>query len=108
MRCPGDGAATSAFCYNFLMTIGIAGPKQKAARRRAVAGFLIAAIIVGTGLILLGLLGDFLADWMWFSSIGYRQVFWTTFGAKAGVFFMVFRARSDRGPLCSCGVSTPA
>jgi uncharacterized protein len=72
------------------MTIGIAGPKQNAPRRRAVAGFLIAAIIVGIGLILLGLLGDFLVDWMWFSSIGYPQVFWTMFGAKAEVFFVVF------------------
>jgi len=74
------------------MTIGIAGPKQNAPQRRAVAGFLVAAIIVGTGMILLGLLGDFLVDWMWFSSIGYPQVFWTTIGAKVGIFFVVFAA----------------
>jgi uncharacterized protein len=72
------------------MTIGIAGPALNAPRRRAVVGLLIAAIIVGIGLILLGLLGDLLVDWMWFSSIRYRQVFWTTIGAKAAVFFVVF------------------
>jgi len=74
------------------MMIGIAGPALNAPRRRVVAGFLIAAMIVGVGLILLGLLGDFLIDWMWFSSIGYSQVFWTTIGAKAAVFLVVFAA----------------
>ena len=72
------------------MIIGIAGPALNSPRRRAVVGLLIAAIIVGIGLILLGLLGDLLVDWMWFSSIGYRQVFWTTIGAKAAVFIVVF------------------
>lgn len=74
------------------MTIGTAGPALNAPRRRAVVGFLIAAIIAGIGLILLGVVGDFLVDWMWFSSIGYPQVFWTTIGAKAGLFFVVFAA----------------
>ena len=74
------------------MTIGIAGPKQNAPQRHAVAGFLIAAIIVGTGMILVGFLGNFLVDWMWFSSIGYPQVFRKTIGAKAGIFFVVFAA----------------
>ncbi len=55
-------------------------------------GLIIAAIVVGMGLILLGLAGDFLVDWMWFSSIGYPQVFWTTIAAKAGIFFMAFTA----------------
>jgi len=72
------------------MTIGIAGPKQNAPQRHAVAGFLIAAIIVGTGMILLGFLGNFLVDWMWFSSIGYPQVFRKTIGAKVGIFLVVF------------------
>jgi uncharacterized protein len=74
------------------MTIGIAGPALNDPRRRVVAGFLIAAMIAGVGLILLGLLGDLLIDWMWFSSIGYSQVFWTTIAAKAAVFFAVFAA----------------
>ena len=74
------------------MTIGIAGPGPKAPRRSAAVGFIIAAIIVVIGLILLALASDFLVDWMWFSSIGYRQVFWTTIGAKTLVFLVVFAA----------------
>ncbi|RZM98405.1 hypothetical protein CWO91_37175 [Bradyrhizobium genosp. SA-3] len=74
------------------MTIGISGPERKAPGRSAVVGFIIAAIIAAIGLILLALVGDFLVDWMWFSSIGYEQVFWTTIGAKAAVFLVVFAA----------------
>jgi uncharacterized protein len=74
------------------MTIGIAGPERKVPGRSAVVGFIVAAIVVAISLILLGLVGDFLVDWMWFSSIGYPQVFWTTIGTKAGVFFVVFSA----------------
>ena len=74
------------------MTIGIAGPGQKAPRRSAVAGVILAAIIIGFGLILLGVADDILVDWMWFSAIGYSQVFWTTIGAKAAVFSVVFTA----------------
>jgi uncharacterized protein len=72
------------------MTIGIAGPNRKAPGRNAVVGFIIAAIVAGIGLILLGLAGDFLVDWMWFSSIGYLQIFWTTIGTKAAVFLTAF------------------
>src|SRR6476646_1619705 len=74
------------------MTIGITGPERKAPRRSAVVGFIIAAGVVGIFLILLGLASDFLVDWLWFSSIGYLQVFWTTIGAKAAVFFAVWTA----------------
>jgi uncharacterized protein len=74
------------------MTIGITGPAPKAPGRSAVVGFIIAAIIVGICLILLGLTGDFLVDWMWFASIGYLQVFWTTVSAKAAVVLVVFAA----------------
>lgn len=55
-------------------------------------GFIIAAITVVIGLILLALVGDLLVDWMWFSSIGYSQVFWTMIGVKAAVFLVVFAA----------------
>ena len=55
-------------------------------------GLIIAAIVVGIGLILLGLAGDFLVDWLWFFSIGYLQVFLTTIGAKAVVFLAVWTA----------------
>ena len=72
------------------MTIGIPGPAQKAPRRSSLTGFITAAIIVVAGVMLLGLFSDILVDWMWFSAIGYARVFWTTVGAKAGVFLVVF------------------
>jgi uncharacterized membrane protein (UPF0182 family) len=57
-------------------------------------------------LILLGLTGDFLVDWLWYSKIGYLGV-WTTIAAEAEVFFAVFMGtaiilmgeRIDRAPL---------
>src|SRR5258708_22286581 len=72
------------------MTIRITGPQPKVPRQNAVVGFIIAAVVVGIGLLLLGLASDFLVDWLWFSSIGYLQVFWTTIGAKAVVLFAVW------------------
>src|SRR5712664_481420 len=74
------------------MTIGIAGPGRKVPGQNAVVGFIIAAFVVGICLILLGLASDFLVDWLWFSSIDYLQVFLTTIGAKAVVFFAVLTA----------------
>src|SRR5450631_3035680 len=74
------------------MTIGITGPERKVPRQSAVVGWIVAAIVVGICLILLGFASDFLVDWLWFSSIGYLQVFWTTIGAKAVVFFAVWTA----------------
>ncbi len=71
------------------MTIGITGPERSTPRRVAVVRLLIAAIVVGICLILLELAGDFLVDWLWFSSIGYLQVFLTSIGAKVAVFFAV-------------------
>ena len=64
------------------MTIGITGPEQKVPGRNAVVGLIVTAIIAAVCLILLGLIGDFLVDWMWFSAIGYSQVFWTTVAAN--------------------------
>src|SRR6267378_2984230 len=72
------------------MTIGIAGPGRKAPRQNAVVGFIVAAVVVVICLILLKLASDFLVDWLWFSSIGYLQVFLTTIGAKAAVLFAVW------------------
>jgi len=74
------------------MTIGTTGPERKAPRHNAVVWLIIAAIVVGIFLILLGLVGDFLVDWMWFSPIGHLQVFWTTIGTKAGASFVVLVA----------------
>jgi uncharacterized membrane protein (UPF0182 family) len=71
------------------MTIGTSGPRGL--RRGAVAG-LIVAMVAAICLILLGLTGDFLVDWMWFSAIGYVGIFWTTVVAEAAVFFAVFLA----------------
>jgi hypothetical protein len=74
------------------MTIGIAGPGRKVPGQNAVVGFMIAAVAVVICLILLKLASDFLVDWLWFSSIGYLQVFLTTIVAKAAVFFAVLTA----------------
>src|SRR5712672_2666911 len=74
------------------MTIGIAGPGRKAPRQNAVVGFIVAAVVVVICLILLKLASDFLVDWLWFSSIGYLQVFLTSISAKAVVFFAVLTA----------------
>src|SRR3977135_2687918 len=74
------------------MTIGIAGPGRRAPRRNVVVALLTIAIVVATSLILLGFTGAILVDWMWFSAIGYLQVFWTTIGTIAAVFFVVFGA----------------
>jgi uncharacterized membrane protein (UPF0182 family) len=53
-------------------------------------GLAITAAVVAICLILLGVMGDFLVDWLWFSAIGYLGVFWTTIFAEAAVFFAVF------------------
>src|SRR5260370_1649861 len=74
------------------MTIGITGPRHRAPWRGAVVALMTAAIVVSICLILLGLTGDFLVDWLWFSAIGYLGVFWTTVVAEAKVFFAVFVA----------------
>ena len=74
------------------MTIGITGPRRRAPWRGAVVVLIIAAIVLSICLILLGLTGDFLVDWLWFSTIGYLGVFWTTIAAEAEVFFAGFVA----------------
>ena len=74
------------------MTIGITGPRRRAPWRGAVVVLIIAAIVLSICLILLGLTSDFLVDWLWFSTIGYLDVFWTTIVAECGVFFVVFAA----------------
>ncbi len=55
-----------------------------------VVAVIIAAIVLVSGLILLGLAGDFLVDWAWFSAVGYLSVFWTILSTKTVVFFAVF------------------
>jgi len=72
------------------MTIGITGPEPKVPRQSAILRIIIAAIVVGICLLLLSLATDLLVDWLWFSSIGYLQVFWTTIGAETVVFLAVW------------------
>ena len=51
-------------------------------------GVAIAAIIAS--LVVLGRVSGIVVDWAWFSTIGYVDVFWTMFAAKAAVFTAVF------------------
>ncbi len=51
----------------------------KEAAACAVNSFAILIAIVVLGVILLGRAGNTLVDWLWFSSIGYEDVFWTIF-----------------------------
>src|SRR5215831_7962132 len=74
------------------MTVGITGPSRRAPWRGAVMVLIIAGIVLSICLIVLGLTGDFLVDWLWFSTIGYLGVFWTTIAAEAEVFLAVFVA----------------
>jgi uncharacterized membrane protein (UPF0182 family) len=74
------------------MTVGITGHRRRAPWRGAVVGLIIIAAVGAICLILLGLAGDFLVDWLWFSTIGYLGVFWTTIAAEGEIFFAVFVA----------------
>jgi uncharacterized protein len=65
------------------------GRKRHMSLRVALIGV---GIVVALGLILLGFTGDFLVDWLWFSEVGYLDVFWTVVIAKALVFSLVFVA----------------
>ncbi|EIG61820.1 UPF0182 family protein [Bradyrhizobium sp. WSM1253] len=53
-------------------------------------GLIVAAVVIGICLVLLALASDLLVGWLWFASIGYLQVFWTTIGAEAVVFLAVW------------------
>jgi uncharacterized protein len=55
-------------------------------------GFTVTAVVVLACLIALSLAVDLLVDLAWFSTVGYRQVFWTIFGSKVVLFFTVFIA----------------
>src|SRR5262249_16038554 len=69
---------------------GITGPRRRAPWRGAVMMLIIAGTVLSICLILLGLTGDFLVDWLWFSTMGYLGVFWTTIAAEPEVFFALF------------------
>ncbi len=74
------------------MTTQITGSGQRAPWQRAVRALIVAIIIFLICLILLGLISGFLVDWLWFSTIGYFDVFWTTVIAESEVFIVVFTA----------------
>src|SRR5258708_30188501 len=74
------------------MTFVITGPGRRAPWQGAVFLVIIAVLVVAIGLILLGLAGDFLIDWLWFSATGYLRVFRTIIVTKALTFFVVFVA----------------
>jgi hypothetical protein len=62
-------------------------------RHQAPRGFAVSLIVaIILVVICLILLGDFLVDWLWFSAIGYLNVFWTIIIAEAEVFFSVLVA----------------
>src|SRR5260370_33724113 len=82
------------FCYHKAMTIGITGPRRREPWRGAVSALIIAGLVFAIGLILLGLTGAVLVDWLGFSTIGYLDVFWPTIRAEAEVFFAIFVATS--------------
>jgi uncharacterized membrane protein (UPF0182 family) len=72
------------------MTTSITGPRQRRRSRGAIVALAIAAAVLAVCLILLGLMGEFLVNWLWFSAIGYAGVFWTTIFAESEVFVAVF------------------
>jgi uncharacterized protein len=58
--------------------------------RNLAVALIVAAIVLVLGLIVLGLTGDVLVDLLWFSEIGYRDVFWTVLSTKVAVAAAVF------------------
>src|SRR5215472_8729163 len=74
------------------MTSMIPGSGWRAPWRGAVFLLIILVLMVAIGLILLGLAGDFLIDWLWFSATGYLRVFQVIIIAKALTFVVVFVA----------------
>jgi len=68
----------------------ITGPRGRVPWQGVIVALIMAGMILAVGLILLGLTGDFLVDWLWFSAVGYSHVFWTTVAAQAAVFLVTF------------------
>ena len=85
-----SAVSIDGFCYHQIMTMEIAGSRRRAPWQGALRVLIVVAIIFLICLILLGLISGFLVDWLWFSTIGYLDVFWTTIVAEAEVFIAVF------------------
>src|SRR3974377_1239388 len=68
--------------------------------RRALGAGVVAAPLLALLLLLifftlLGSMVGFLVDWLWFSAVGYLNVFWTIIVAKAELFLAVFVATAS-------------
>jgi uncharacterized protein len=50
----------------------------------------VTGVVIAACLIALSLASDFLVDLIWFSAVGYLDIFWTMFGSKVVLFFAVF------------------
>jgi len=72
----------------------ITGSRRRAPWQGALRALIIVGIIFLICLILLELVVSFLVDWLWFSEIGYLDVFWTTIVAEVEIFIAVFIATS--------------
>ena len=72
------------------MTIGITGPASKVPGRSVLAWWIIAAIVAVICWLMLRVAGDVLVDWLWFSSVGYSQIFWRALTAEAAIFVAAF------------------
>jgi uncharacterized membrane protein (UPF0182 family) len=66
------------------------GTSRRAFARRPLGVLLIVGFVLAIALIVFGLVGDFIVDWLWFSELGYFGVFWTSFLAQTQVFGVVF------------------
>src|ERR1700693_954154 len=60
--------------------------------RNAITVAVAVVVIVVVGMIVVGRITGVLVDWLWFSSIGYVDVFWTVLSAQALLFVAVFAA----------------
>src|SRR5262245_44473204 len=76
------------------MTMRIAGSRWRAPWQGALRMLLIVIAILVTCIILLELIAGFLVDWLWFSAVGYLDVFWIRIVTEAEIFIVVFIATS--------------
>ena len=72
------------------MTMRITGSRRRAPWQGALRVLLVVIAILVTCLILLELIASFLVDWLWFSAIGYLDIFWIRIVAEAEMFIVVF------------------
>src|SRR5262245_25802806 len=76
------------------MTMRIAGSRWRAPWQGALRMLLVVIAILVTCIILLELIAGFLVDWLWFSAVGYLDVFWIRIVTEAEIFIVVFIATS--------------